>query len=84
MKDYTENYAGAIKAAGMTICSIQEYTSSDIITADIMTKNGYFYINVDTNGTAWLDKPNGSKKMLYEKSPAQLLAILKKTIACNN
>lgn len=37
----------------------------------------------NAHGTARIDKPNGTHKWVYDKSPAQLAAIMQQIIECN-
>jgi hypothetical protein len=78
------DYETAVKAAGMIITDIRTVGTTTIIEALIETKRGTLTIKVGDFGNAILHKPNGSYTHLYEKSAAQLLTILKRTIDFNN
>jgi hypothetical protein len=47
---------------------------------EIETGRGTLHIVLGVNGTARIDKPNGTHKWVYEKTPAQITAQLKQII----
>ena len=79
-----EGYIAEARRVGMKI-TVEKATlagyPNDIFEAEIDTPRGTFHIVCASNGTARLDKPNGSHKWAYEKSPAQLGFILRQTLA---
>lgn len=44
------------------------------------TSRGTLHIFCGTNGTARIDKPNGTHKWVYEKTPNQISALLRQTM----
>lgn len=82
--DCLTEYIKAARFAGMTI-TVEKATlkglPNDIFEAEIETPRGTLHIVCGANGTARLDKPNGTHKWIYEKSPAQLGYILRQTLA---
>ena len=85
--DCLDEYIKIARFAGMTI-TVEKATlagcSNDIFEAEIETPRGMFHIVCGSNGTARLDKPNGTHKWVYEKSPAQMGCILRQTLAFNH
>lgn len=73
-------YEMAIKAAGL---EIKEIHNGATIMAEAETGRGKLSVICGKNGTARVDKPNGSHKWYYEKTPAQIYSILRQTIDCN-
>lgn len=51
--------------------------------AKLWTQRGWLHIFCAPNGTARIDKPNGTHKWVYEKTPAQIAALLKQVIDFN-
>lgn len=49
--------------------------------AKAWTRCGWLSILCGENGTARIDKPNGTHKWVYEKTPAQIAALLRQTLA---
>lgn len=79
-----DGFISVAKVAGMTIISEKATLKglpNDIFEAEIETPRGTLHIVCGANGTARLDKPNGTHKWIYEKSPAQLGYILRQTLA---
>ncbi len=74
-------YYTAIESIGMTVTNY-EIGSDDveIIEAETDTAFGKLSIICGSNGTAVISKPNGTVKWLYNKSSAQIRAIIKKTL----
>lgn len=75
------HYIDAAKRCGMTIIS-EEATILDtkVFTAAVQTDRGELKIVCGGKGTARIDKPNGTHKWVYEKTPAQISAIIKQTL----
>ena len=48
--------------------------------AKAWTQRGWLHIFCGDNGTARIDKPNGTHKWVYEKTPAQIGALLRQTM----
>ncbi len=74
-------YAKALQSIGMEI--VGETLFCDRPYTIARTKVGFSDLTIyfSENGTARLDKPNRTTKWVYEKSPAQLLAIAKQTLS---
>jgi hypothetical protein len=49
--------------------------------AKVWTQSGWLRVWCGENGTARIDKPNGTHKWVYEKTPAQIAAQLKQIMA---
>ena len=73
-------YHDAILQAGMEIIGEETLGSLSAYTAQIMTPRGALKIACGTNGTARLDKPNGTHRWVYEKTPNQIRALIKQTL----
>lgn len=76
-----QRYAGAIANAGLTITGTEVYEGRDYITAEMQIGSATLHIICNEMGTARIDKPNRTHKWVYEKSPAQILAVLKQVIS---
>lgn len=77
------HYERAIVAAGLTVTEFIPSTfagGTDCYAAQVETKRGTLRILCGNNGTARIDKPNGTHKWVYEKTPAQIAALLKAII----
>ena len=48
--------------------------------AKVWTKRGWLRIACAENGTARIDKPNGTHKWVYEKTPNQIAALLRQVL----
>lgn len=68
-------YYNALIDAGMEIIG-EDITilSLTCYEAQVETSRGKLHIYCGTNGTARIDKPNGTHKWVYEKTPAQIAA----------
>jgi len=75
-------YERALVSAGMEIIA-KDVTVLDLtcFEAKQETSRGTLHIYCGTNGTARIDKPNGTHKWVYEKTPAQIIAQLKTIIS---
>lgn len=74
-------YENAIKAAGMEIIATEvKVINLTCIEAKRETSRGTLHIYCGENGTARIDKPNGSHKWVYEKTPAQIAAQIKQIV----
>lgn len=71
-----------LEALGFTT-RILEHNGREIIDGTMAIGDRKLAIICGLNGTARIDKPNGTHKWVYERTPAQLAAILRQTIACN-
>lgn len=77
-----ERYAKAIEAQGLTVESTEKtMLGKQVIEASRKVGDREIRILCSLDGTARIDKPNGTHKWVYEKSPAQIHAILKQTLA---
>jgi hypothetical protein len=74
-------YYNALIDAGMEIIG-EDITVIDLTCyeAKLETKRGTLHIYCGTNGTARIDKPNGTYKWVYEKTPAQIAAQIKQIV----
>ena len=73
-----DRYINAIEAEGLTIESTETTVLGvKVIEASRKIGDRDIRITCGDNGTARIDKPNGTHKWVYEKSPAQIHAILK-------
>ena len=76
-----ERYMKVIEALGMEITEqFNTVTGMEAFTAEMTTDQGTITVTCGSNGTARIDKPNGSHKWYYEKSTGQLRAAVKQTI----
>ena len=77
------HYMDAVKRCGMEIVD-EELTvlETKVFTAKVETSRGALKIVCGGNGTARVDKPNGTHKWVYEKTPNQIAALLKQTMDC--
>ena len=75
-------YGEALVRAGLTVVA-QEVTVLNLtcIEAEMQTPCGVLHVYCGTNGTARIDKPNGTRKWVYEKTPAQIAAQLNQVAA---
>lgn len=71
-----------LEALGFTT-RILEHNGREMIDGTMAIGDRKLAIICGLNGTARIDKPNGTHKWVYEKTPAQLAAILRQTITCN-
>lgn len=74
-------YKDMLVRSGMTV--INEEVSLLDLTCYEATKEtscGTLHIFCGTNGTARIDKPNGTHKWVYEKTPNQISALLRQTM----
>ena len=76
-----DEYKRAIIGSGLTvvgenvgICGMTGYE------AKAWTQRGWLHIFCGENGTARIDKPNGTHKWVYEKTPNQIGALLRQTM----
>lgn len=79
-------YRTALTANGLTVTN-EEVTVLGLtcIEAEVETKNGQkLHIILGNNGTARIDKPNGTHKWVYEKTANQIHALIKQTLAFYN
>ena len=78
-----DRYIQVAKNAGLTITSFSPAVRGakpEIFDAEIETARGTLRIKCGVNGTASIDKPNGSRKWYYDKSPAQIGAIIRQAL----
>jgi hypothetical protein len=74
-------YKDMLVRSGMNV--INEEVSLLDLTCYEATKEtscGTLHIFCGTNGTARIDKPNGTHKWVYEKTPNQISALLRQTM----
>lgn len=76
-----ERYAGAIENAGLTITGTEIILGREMVTAEMTIGNSKLAIICDKNGTARIDKPNRTHKWVYEKSYAQIGALLRQILS---
>lgn len=77
-------YAKALQTAGMEIIGEIDMVGQTYQVASISAGYGFLRVLFNERGDARLDKPNRTKKWLYEKTPAQLLAVVKQTLSFYN
>lgn len=76
-----ERYMKVMMGLGMEIVEqFNTATGMEAFTAEIATDRGTITVTCGANGTARIDKPNGTHKWYYEKSAGQLRAAVKQTI----
>ena len=76
-----EEYRRALVGAGMKVNGETVIMGNlHCYEATAETERGTLRIYCGTNGTARLDKPNGTHKWYYEKTPAQIAAVIKQTM----
>lgn len=63
-----------ITAENKTVLSLTCYE------AEVETDRGRLRVVCGTNGTARIDKPNGTHKWVYEKTPNQIAALLRQVL----
>ena len=78
MKITDSRWLNMLKGAGLEIKSFDE--ENGIFEAGTETPRGTLHIYGGVNGTARLDKPNGTRKWLYDKTPAQIGAAIRQTL----
>lgn len=77
-----ERYKKAIEAQGFTIESTEKtMLGMQVIEASRKIGDRTLSIICGSNGTARIDKPNGTHKWVYEKTYAQIGALLKQTLS---
>lgn len=76
-----DEYKRAIIGSGMTVVN-EEVAVLDLTCYEATkeTSRGTLRIFCGTNGTARIDKPNGTHKWVYEKTPNQIAALLRQTM----
>jgi len=71
-------YKDALRHAGMEIIGEKVMILSlSCYEGKMETSRGTLHIYCGENGTARIDKPNGTHKWVYEKTPAQIAAQIK-------
>ena len=82
----TQQYMDALRAAGLTIIAIGATAlhGVQVVEAAANTPRGELSILCGANGAARIDKPNGTHKWMYDKSPAQVAAAVKQTLEFYN
>ena len=76
-----ENYTKALIKRGFEIKSVRESTDGHaIIEASTETPRGEMEVVICTNGTAMVEKPNGTHKWLYQKSICQLFRAIDQSL----
>ena len=76
-----ERYENAITGAGLMIEGREQVMGREMIKAFIEVGSHKLSIICGDNGTARIDKPNGTHKWVYEKSYAQIGALLRQTLS---
>jgi hypothetical protein len=79
MLETEKRWIKMLEGTGMTVKSYDE--QNGIFEAERETARGTIHIYGGVNGTARLDKPNGTHKWLYDKSVAQVGAAIRQTLA---
>lgn len=79
-----DRIAEAFESVGMKITDRKFVNDSfQLVAAKINLSTGTLTVTCGSNGTAIFEKPNGKRKMAYEKSYAQLRQIAKQIIDAN-
>lgn len=76
-------YRDMLIHSGMTITKTYDSTFAggyETYEAEAETSREKLHILCGGNGTARIDKPNGTHKWVYEKTPNQIAALLRQTI----
>ena len=74
-------YKDALIHAGMEIIGEKvTVLSLTCYEGKLETNRGTLHIYCGDNGTARIDKPNGTHKWVYEKTPAQITAQIKQIV----
>lgn len=75
-------YKDMLVRSGMTIVNDNIGVGGSLTgyEAKVWTKRGWLHIFCGENGTARIDKPNGTHKWVYEKTPNQISALLRQTM----
>ena len=60
---------------GFGLCGVE-----NAYEAKVWTQRGWLRVMCGTNGTARIDKPNGTHKWVYEKTPNQIAAQLRQVL----
>lgn len=60
---------------GFGLCGVE-----NAYEAKVWTQRGWLRVMCGTNGTARIDKPNGTHKWVYEKTPNQIAALLRQVL----
>lgn len=76
-----ERYAKAIEGAGLTVEGTENILGREMLKASIKVGDRALSIICGNNGTARIDKPNGTHKWVCEKSYAQIGALLRQTLS---
>lgn len=76
-----EMYMKALIGLGMVITEEHKTVlGADVFEAQIETSRGVITVICGSNGTARIDKPNGTHKWYCEKTSGQLRSAVKQTI----
>lgn len=74
-------YRDVLVRSGLTITDDRKTTMGmTCYEAEIETTRGTLHILCGTDGTARIDKPNGTHKWVYEKTPNQIAAQLRQVL----
>ena len=73
-------YESMIRFEGFEIIGHEEILGKEMIRAEKMIGDKKISIICDNNGTARIDKPNGTSKWYYEKSYPQIGKILRQVV----
>ena len=60
---------------GFGLCGVE-----NAYEAKVWTQRGWLRVMCGINGTARIDKPNGTHKWVYEKTPNQIAALLRQVL----
>ena len=74
-------YKDMLVRSGLTVINEEKaWNGMPCYEAETETPRGVLHIYCGENGTARIDKPNGTHKWYYENTPAQLAATIKRTL----
>ena len=77
-------YKNAIMYAGLKVIGEDvDILGVSCFEGELEMNRGTLHIYCGDNGAARIDKPNGTHKWVYEKTPAQIMALLKQIIEFN-
>ena len=77
----SDEYVKSICGAGLKITRTGKTNSGMVyIEAETETSRGTLSVYCGESGIARIDKPNGTHKWVYEKTPKQIAALLKQTM----
>ena len=80
MENMDNRYERMATMLGMTVTERNTVAGVNTFVAEITMERGTITIHCGENGTARIDKPNGTHKWYYEKSTGQLRSVIKQVM----